>query len=565
MRINIRTKLFILLAGLTAVIVLGVLLVINRTFSIQIEQKVIEDFNKTKTFFSRQQSLIYDRLVESSYLIGENSTFKANVELQDPGTVYFSVQEFSGFANVDLFIVTDKKGHVLARFGEPDKSGEDLSFRPSIARALSGIEPDVETTWGELWAMDGNLFQVATIPLYYSDRLIGTISLGTMITKYEAEQLKGESKVDITLFYKDWIIGTTLTDTLDISQRLVFQDFVREKQPLVDAVVNSQESSPAFTMEFNGQDTYAFISPLGKGEPAFYLATVPKAVELRILDTVRTNILRTAGVGVLVTIILALLLGRTFSRPILKLVESMNKIKQGDLQVNLKASTRDEIGLLTQTFNEMIVGLRERLHLMRYVGSHTIDMIKNVSNSEVALGGDRRNLTVLFSDIRGFTSYSENRSPEEVISMLNTYLGLQAETVALYGGSVDKFVGDEMVALFGGNNSVENALECAVAIQRLMLRDKEKSTESIQIGIGINYGSMILGNMGAKERMDYTVIGSAVNLGARLCASAGPGQILIPQQVLQTVNKEYKICNMQSMSFKGFTDKIQVVEVFCEN
>jgi class 3 adenylate cyclase len=565
MRINIQTKLFILMSGLTALIVFGVLLVINKTFSTKIEQKVIGDFNKTKAFFSRQQSLIYDRLVESCYLIGENSTFKANVELQDPGTVYFSVQEFSNFANVDLFIVTDKNGRVLARLGNPGKFGEDLTFRPGIARALSGLEPDAESTWGELWELEQNLYQVATVPLYYSDRMIGTISLGTMITRYEAEQLKGESKVDISLFYRDWVLGTTLSDSLDITQRLVLQEFVKEKQPLVDAVVNSLESSPAFTMWFNNQETYAFLSPLGKGEPAFYLATVPKAAELQILDVVQANILRTAGIGLLVTIILALLLGRTFSRPILKLVESMNKVKEGDLQVTLNPTTQDEIGLLTQTFNGMIIGLRERLHLMRYVGSHTIDMIRKVSNTEVRLGGDRKNLAVLFSDIRGFTSYSENRSPEEVISMLNTFLGLQAETVALYGGSVDKFVGDEMVALFGGEKSVENALECAVAIQKMMRREKEKNPHSVQVGIGINYGSMILGNMGAKERMDYTVIGSAVNLAARLCSAAGAEQILIPQEILRSMKKEYKTCNTQSMLFKGFSEKIQVVEVFCEN
>ena len=105
MRINIQTKLFVLLVGMTALVLAGVLYVITVTVSEMIEGRIISNFNDRQSYFQKQQSLVFDRLAESCYLIGENSTFKANVELNDPATVYEAVMEFANFTKIDLFIV----------------------------------------------------------------------------------------------------------------------------------------------------------------------------------------------------------------------------------------------------------------------------------------------------------------------------------------------------------------------------------------------------------------------------------------------------------------------------
>lgn len=564
MKFNIRTKLFLLLAGLTALILLGVLVVITATVSDKIQEKVISDFHEIQSFFLREQNLVYERLVESCYLIAENSTFKANVALEDPASVYVAVEEFSAFAKVDLFIVTDRDGRVLARLGQPNRFGDDLTTRASVVRALNGIEPGLEITHAELWEVNQQLYQIVSLPVYAGNSIIGAITSGTQITEYEAQQLKGESNIDITMFLNDRLIATTLTDSITSDFTYAINNFITDHRPVVEAVLSSMMSSDAFIAELRAEEVYAVISPLGEGEPAYYVASVPKALELRILSALQNNILLTAAVSVVITILLALFLGRIFSKPILNLVQGMNKVKEGDLSTSVKPTTHDEIGLLTQTFNEMIVGLRERLHLTKYVGSHTLEMIRKSSAGDVSLGGARQELAVLFSDIRGFTAYSENRNPEEVIHMLNRYLGYQAELVTLYGGSIDKFVGDEMVALFSGEDAVENALDCAIAIQRLIKKEHDTDPTPVDIGIGINYGAMILGNMGAKDRMDYTVIGSAVNLGARLCAAAGAGRILIPKPLLQETNSKYKLGQTRMMSFKGFSKEMEITEVLSD-
>lgn len=154
----------------------------------------------------------------------------------------------------------------------------------------------------------------------------------------------------------------------------------------VDQVVSSESEVSAFEARFAGEDVFVFIGRLGAdiGDTGYYIATVEKGFELEILTRLQNNIYATAGISLAITIAMALVLGRTMSRPIMHLVEGMNQVTSGNLKVSLKPTTRDEIGLLTSTFNDMIVNLREHLQLMKYVGSHTMEMIRDGSEEEVS-------------------------------------------------------------------------------------------------------------------------------------------------------------------------------------
>lgn len=557
MRINIQAKLFMALAGLTTIALLGMLFSVTDTLTQEIDEKIIKDFNNTQRIFSQQQQLIYDRLVETSLLIGENSTFKANVELNDPASVYFSVEEFSAFAEIDLFIVTNASGNVLARLGEPDLFGDNISDKGTVFEAMNGNEPDPNNALPELWSIDSSLYQIVTVPIYAADDIIGTITLGILYGKDKAVELKGTSDIDIHFFNDAQLIGSSFIER----DQNFLQKLIKENRDKIDQVIEFSIASEAFIAQIEKAPHFTFISPLGHGEKAYYLATIPTAIERAILSSIQQNMFYILLVFLLLTIIFAFILGRNFSRPILKLSDGMNKVKEGDLDITVKATTKDEIGQLTRTFNEMIVGLRERLHLSKYVGAHTMDMVRKSSSDEVALGGTREELTVLFSDIRGFTAYSEKREPEEVIAMLNRYLGFQAEIVARYEGSVDKYVGDEMFALFTGENATERALKCAIDIQKRVEQEHADDPVPIFIGIGINHGPVILGNMGAQDRMDYTALGATVNLGARLCGSAGPGKILIPKTILDKETFQPTQGELFLMAFKGISEKLKIVEV----
>jgi adenylate cyclase len=174
--------------------------------------------------------------------------------------------------------------------------------------------------------------------------------------------------------------------------------------------------------------------------------------------------------------------------------------------------------------NEMVVGLRTKLALEKFVSRGTAAAASSGQHPE----GERWRTVVLFSDIRGFTAYSEDRAPEEVVAMLNQLLGVQAEVVHRHGGDIDKFVGDELMAEFHGDQAERRAVTCAVemidAVERLGLGD-------LAVGIGINGGEVVRGAIGQGARLDFTVIGDVVNTGARLCSAAAPGEVLVSRAV----------------------------------
>ncbi|HNQ51426.1 MAG TPA: adenylate/guanylate cyclase domain-containing protein [Candidatus Omnitrophota bacterium] len=191
--------------------------------------------------------------------------------------------------------------------------------------------------------------------------------------------------------------------------------------------------------------------------------------------------------------------------------------------------------------------------------------------SRLTLGGERKRLTVMFSDVRGFTSFSESRQPEEVVAMLNEVLSLQVKVIFHYNGTLDKFVGDEVMAFFGApSNRHEKdhalvAIRVAIDIQKKMdeLRQKlaQDAKSAIQIGIGINTGDMVVGNMGSAERMDYTVIGDNVNLGARLCAAAGKGEIIISESTYEMARDHVIVEKLEPIMVKGKANPISIYRV----
>lgn len=572
MRLNIQAKLFLLLAGLTTLVLVAVLYAVSVTVTETVKEKIVFDFNQTQKVLQKERRLRYERLVDVATIIGQDPAFKANVDLAKDSvsdvahqTVMQSVREFASLAPIDLFIVTNRNGILLADFANPKNYGNDLSARPSIRDVLKANESE-QSDLPELWAINDEVYQVASAPILVNQSvLIGTVTLGTKYTAIDVLDLKGNSSAQFYFYLGKKLIlrtDTTLSE-FDLGK------FVDKKEKEIQSVGVSGKASEVFEASIGGIDVFAYFTPLGRSEPAWLLVLVPKSSELRIIGILQRNIVLFAIVSLLLTIALAILAGKLFSKPVLELAGAMKEVQNGNLNISVEPKTKDEIGQLAENFNEMILGLRERFELSKYVGSHTLEMVKRVSETgaESMLGGTRQELAVLFSDIRGFTTFSEKRPPEAVIDMLNRYLGFQAKLVDEYGGSVDKFVGDEMVALFAGKDALERAIQCAIAIQKRADEEQKRDSAPIYIGIGINYGTMLLGNMGAEDRRDYTVIGAAVNLGARLCSSAEAGKILVRKDLLElfSLHHKFPISQVKSMNFKGFSNALDIAEITTNN
>lgn len=557
----IKYKLFFLLFGLTAGVVTIIFMATNRIVSQEVRERVVDNFSRTQTFLNQQQRLRYDRLVESAYLIAENSTFIANLSLDDPATMEQSVQRFSRFVKADLMIVTNRDGRVLSWRDAPEKQNTDLRSRPNIRKALSGDEPPVEIQLPNLWAIGQRLFQTVTIPVYGGDDVIGTLTLGSRFTEVEAADLRQDSTMHVTMFLNQTPVASTRRDA-DSALYDALWTTVRDS---VEAVLHDRRPTAPFRLDVNGQEHFAFLSPLGHGEPAFYVASVPVSIELAMLYSLRENLSLIAIVAALLTIPLAIVLGGIVSGPIERLKQAMGRVEDGDLNVEVPVTSRDEIGQLARSFNQMITDLRERSLLQRHVGKHTLEMIRASEDLDEASTeqGQIRELAVLFTDIRGSTDQIERTDPHDFVRHLNRTFSAQARAATHFEGSIDKFVGDAMIALFDGDDALEKALRCSIEIQRGFQQDPLCSSFFDGLGVSVNYGPVLMGNMGGEERLDYSVIGAEVNLCARLCSAAGPGQILVPKPLVERhdLADTFRLESVGIQSFKGFDRHFEIAEV----
>ncbi len=204
----------------------------------------------------------------------------------------------------------------------------------------------------------------------------------------------------------------------------------------------------------------------------------------------------------------------------------------------------------------------------RYVSSQVVDEL--IKNPEMlALGGQRRRLSIFFSDIRGFTSMSEKMEPEEIVAILNEYLTEMTEIIFKYKGTLDKFIGDAVMAIWGAphhlSNHAELAIRAALEMQKKVIelceRWEKQGRKKIGIGMGINTGDVVIGNMGSANFSDYTVIGDNVNLAARLEENAKAGQILISQATFEEVADIVRVKKMPPLKVKGKERPVDVYEV----
>jgi adenylate cyclase len=203
----------------------------------------------------------------------------------------------------------------------------------------------------------------------------------------------------------------------------------------------------------------------------------------------------------------------------------------------------------------MTKGLRERADMQKFVSQSTIDMIKSKATASAS---QRKRLTMLFSDVRGFTRFAEQRQPEEAVEWLNRCLGLQAHLVRKHNGDIDKFVGDAVFALFGGEDMAFDAVRCAVEIQRQMETLEVPGSVGLEVGIGIVTGEVILGSIGSHDRLDYTVVGNQVNLCSRLSAMAGPREILIADSTFALVRDLVRAEKLESIAVRGLAHPVDV-------
>ncbi|HSV95503.1 MAG TPA: adenylate/guanylate cyclase domain-containing protein [Spirochaetota bacterium] len=263
-----------------------------------------------------------------------------------------------------------------------------------------------------------------------------------------------------------------------------------------------------------------------------------------------------------VVVLIIFYFGNTITTPIIDLVWATKKIKEGDYRVDILPTTRDEIGELTASFIEMGRGLEEREKIKSAFGKFVNkDIAEAAMRGSLALGGERKTVAILFTDIRSFTSISEKLQPEEVVEFLNQYLTRMVECVNLTNGVVDKFIGDAIMAVWGTpvsrGNDTEDAINSALLMRKSLVEfNSDRGSPGkpvINIGCGVNTGLVLAGQIGSDDRMEYTIIGDAVNLASRIESLTRPlgTDILISEDSYELVKGVFSVVPMQAIKVKG--------------
>ncbi len=296
------------------------------------------------------------------------------------------------------------------------------------------------------------------------------------------------------------------------------------------------------------------------------------------IDTELQRSLMRDGVVLLLTLLLAILgalvMARRIAQPLTDLSMAMGRVREGQFDVTapVEARTNDEIGDLSRAFDEMALGLSERERLRgtlgRYVSGDVAERILS-EEDDLSLRGEVRHVAVLFLDVRGFTTISEKLRPTEVVALLNEYFDVVVDRVTAHGGTVNKFIGDAAMCIWGAPkpapDAERSAVLCALEIQaraaQLSAERIRRGLTTVGFGIGINAGEAVAGNLGAARRLEYTVIGDAVNLAQRLESQARAGEVLVSQPVYDKVAREVDASPRDPVKLKGKSQPVLLWEV----
>jgi len=360
-----------------------------------------------------------------------------------------------------------------------------------------------------------------------------------------------------------------------------------EKKYWEDLPIKSMLEETTGIVQADGkQYFYLHIQPFKNMDFHFFVFKL-KAVEFELLNSINraskllisriSENVRYAGIASLLIVLIILhYIARSITRPITRLAKATKEVAQGKLDcLEAPPSSRrktDEVESLYHSFFEMVKGLKEK-EKVRGVLNKVVspEIAKEALAGNIHLGGEEREVTVLFGDIRNFTGITENMSPSQVIELLNGCMTKISHEVDEHGGVIDKYVGDEVMALFGLPVTIDNApgqaIDAALAM-RYVLNEwngerKNQGKPEVLMGFGIHTGLVVAGNMGAENRLNYTVLGANVNLAARLCSFAQANDVLVSKETFEKLpNKEkYSFQTLENVDLKGFSHGFEIYKV----
>ena len=561
------TRLLILIVGLVALAQCADYVLVVRANRANAVERIHEDLDQGALLFARRVDASMDDLSGRAALMSDDYSIRQLFlkDQTDPATVRSALNSYRVRMGVPFMALLWPDGTLIGDTpGLVPESAID-PFRNLIGTASQADDPKA-MGFARLPAAGpgGKLYALLVVPIYApKPEIVAWIGLALPIDSAFATGLKADTRLEVTFYYGSGGAMLPVESTLPGA--------------VAASAAPSSLESGIHNVDAGGQSMVTAYRPLlPLITPGLAVIALQRSLgeELAPSRPLERFLLYLLLASLAAASLIAPVFARNLSRPLRALAEHTEVIARGDYGHHLKLDRADEIGQLATSFNRMSEGLAER--------DRVRDLLdKNVSPEVAAqlmrdggvLGGEEREVTILFVDLRSFTRLSESMPPRDVLALLNRYFDRMSGIVEIYHGIVDKYIGDAIMALFGApvaqanhaDSAILAALEMKSALARLNAELATEGLSQLAFGIGINTARIVAGNIGSSRRLNYSVVGDGVNVAARLQDLTRMSQfradILVSAATLEAARGRYSVRSLGAAPVRGRDVPVDVFAV----
>ncbi len=562
-----------------------------RIFAERLHERLLTQLWEAGHYATDEVVYIERELLTSLRAIARTQGVAQAVQGNDRQTLYHLIYPIALNGDLDLVEITAPDGTILLSLHRENPpanaadyavtSGDSLHDWYLVQQVAAGRVDDIGDKFADLvHAPWGWCFYISG-PIKEDGKLVGTVLVGMHMPRM-VERMAGKAGLTATRLTR---LPTGREVTIYDSEGQIIATTI------ADAPVSALQISPDWYGQVVQAQDFRYLGrriPVHEGEveEAFGsfdarhgadLAVFSVAVPSQQREQALTQIALAAlfSLAVVAVVLVGIWVSARIVRPILELVHAARQVERGELLHKVVVSTEDEIGLLGHAFNRMVQGLRVKEYIRDAFGRFVSrDVSESILQGRIRLQGEKRVTSMLFADIRDFTRLSEEYAPDAMVRILNEYFTAMVEVAQSFGGTVNKFGGDSTLVIFGApvhhHDHADRAVRSALKMRRRLAQlNAERVTRGevpIRMGIGINTGEVVAGTVGSVDRMEYTVIGDAVNLSARvqgLNKEFPEYDILISEYTHTALQdrESYSIRNLGAMSLKGKSEPVGIFAI----
>jgi adenylate cyclase len=560
------TRLLVLISGLLAVAQCANFLLVVRANRRNAVERIQANLDQGAILFSHRVNARLDDLATRAALMsGDYAIRQLFLKDQiDVATASSALETYRVRMGVPFMVLLSPTGAVLGSTGGAFAAAAQRPFAGLIDRAAQRDDPEAHG-YARLppEGPGGKLFSLLVVPVYAPrPEIVAWIGLALPIDSEFARELKEDAQLDVTFYYG---AGDSLAA---VESTLGQADLV----PVAAAALAGGDS----TVQVGGEPYVTANRPLPLLTPGRAAIALQRSLRSELEPSLLLErfllILLLSSFGV--SAAAALWFARSLSRPLRALADQTEVIGRGDYGRRLSLDRADEIGQLAASLNRMSEGLAERDQVRDLLDKNVSpEVAAQLMRDGATLGGEEREVTVLFVDLRGFTAMSEPLRPRDVLALLNRYFDLMSGCVEAQHGIVDKYMGDAIMALFGAParraDHADGALRAALAMkERLAELNVQLAAEGLgglRFGIGINTARVVAGNIGSSRRLNYSVIGDGVNVASRLQnltrTPEYKADILVSASTLAGAKGTYQVRPLGPVPIRGRGESVEIFAV----